>query len=119
MSPDDYEEDEAQKCPYCSSPDDCPHLLLVVDKTFRSAEGGVLMDTFNERWIDVCRHGGDDFDEREPFDSLLEEVDSLANAATEYVQEGGPGMSSAYAIYYAESRTKAAEALARFNNAGG
>ena len=101
-------------CPFCGSEHSCEHVLLLVDKTFRTADGGVLMNAFNKRWRALCEAGGDDFDEREPFDNLLEEVNSLADTATDYDHEGGPGMSSAYVIYYLESVTTAQDVVARF-----
>jgi hypothetical protein len=109
---------DAQKCPYCSSANDCAHLLLLVDRTFRSAEGGALMRAFNDRWTHLCENGGDDFDECEPFDSLLDEVDAYADSSAEYDHEGGPGMSSSYSIYYVESTGKADAAVTRFVSGG-
>ena len=108
------DEDEEHKCPFCSSTGHCPHILLLVDTTSRNAEGGVLMSAFNERWSKLCQEGGDDFDEREPFESLLGEVDSIADVANDYDYEGGPGMSSTYSAYYVDSETKAQDALGRF-----
>lgn len=102
-------------CPFCSNDGDCDHLLLVVDTTLRTAEGGILMNGFNARWS-ACFES-DDFDEREAFDELLEEVDSLADAMTVHVHEGGPGMSSAYSTYFVGSKTKARDALAKFTEA--
>jgi len=116
MSMDDYDEGDALECPYCSSTKDCDHILLVVDITFRTAEGGALMTAFDDRWSRLCEDGGDDFDEREPFENLLDEVDALANSSAEYDWEGGPGRSSAYAIYYVNSADKAKDVVARFTN---
>jgi hypothetical protein len=101
-------------CPFCGSSGDCHHLLLVVDKTFRAAEGGILMEAFNARWS-FLEDPDDDFDEREAFDELLNEVDSLSDEMTEHDHEGGPGMSSAYAIYFVKSNSRATEVLARFD----
>jgi hypothetical protein len=103
-------------CPFCGSQGDCRHLLLVVDKTFRKAEGGLVMSAFNARWSTLQENGGEDFDEREPFDALLEEIDALADAALESDQEGGPGMSSSNITYVASSAAKAKKALASFEN---
>lgn len=115
MSVDDYDpEDGAQECPYCSSANVCIHVLLIVDRTFRTAEGGALMRTFNDRWSRLCEDGGDDFDEREPFDGLLDEVDAYADSSAEYDHERGPGMSCSYSIYYVKSADAAKEAVARF-----
>ncbi|SEN95319.1 hypothetical protein SAMN05216404_10916 [Nitrosospira multiformis] len=78
MSTEDYnDEGGAQECSYCASSDECAHVLLIVDRTFRTAEGGVLIDAFNERWSKLCEDGGDDFEEREPFENLLDEVDAF------------------------------------------
>jgi hypothetical protein len=138
MSVDDYddEDNDVQECPYCLSASGCAHLLLRVDRTFRTAEGGALMRAFNDRWSKLCEEGGDDFDEREPFDGLLDEVDACADSSfqlfylgfgtagpayrwsAEYDHEGGPGMSSVYSIYYVESADAAKEAVARFASGG-
>ena len=61
---DDDEPDDAQSCPYCGSLKSCEHLLIVVDRTFRTAEGGALMDVFNDRWGAIVGRSGPDFDER-------------------------------------------------------
>lgn len=114
----DEDEDESHKCPYCSSSDSCPHVLLVVDKTFRIAEGGALMDAFNDRWSKLCDEGGDDFDESEPFAELLEEVDCYANSSADFDISGGPGRSSGYVIFYVVSADKAQEVLTRFASQG-
>jgi hypothetical protein len=113
MDDDDVSGDKP--CPFCGSDGDCAHLLLVVDRTFRTAEGGILMEAFNARWS-AC-FDGDDFDEGEAFDELLEEVDSLSDAMTVHVHEGGPGMSSAYSTYFVSSKVKAKNALAKFAGA--
>jgi hypothetical protein len=119
MTAEDYDDDGgAEEYPFCSSTDECDHVLLVVDRTFRAAEGGVLMEAFNDRWSRLCEEGGDDFDEREPFDSLGEEVDSYADSSADYDIEGGPGMSSSYSIFYVQSVDKADAAVARFVNGG-
>jgi len=76
------------------------------------------MRAFNDRWTQLCEDGGDDFDEREPFDSLLDEVDACADSSAEYDHEGGPGMSSSYSIYYVESAGKADAVVANFLSGG-
>lgn len=76
--------------------------------------GGILMDVFNDRWSAMFDKRDEDFDESEPFSDLLDEVDLLADAANYGNHEGGPGMSSAYVIYYVGTQNKAQEALARF-----
>ena len=71
------------------------HVLLVVDKTLRKAEGGILMEAFNGRWYALFDDAKRDFDESESLDNLLEGVDSLADAATGVGHDGSAGMSSA------------------------
>jgi hypothetical protein len=56
--------------------------------------------------------------EREAFEELLDEVDSLSDAMTEHDQEGGPGMSSTYAGYFAKSQARAKDAMASFAKPG-
>jgi len=114
MTTEDDDEDGSgeQACPFCGSDGNCVHLLLVVDRTFRTAEGGILMDAFNTRWS--ANFETEDFDEREAFDELLDEVDSLSDAMTDHDHEGGPGMSSSYATYFVSSEAKAKSALAQF-----
>lgn len=93
---------EPTTCPYCHSSAGCEHLLLLVDTTFRTAVGGPLMGDFNKQWSKLCEAGGDDFDEREPFQYLLDCVDCYANASNEYDFEGGPGQSSSYIAYFVD-----------------
>lgn len=115
MNMDDEDVSSDNTCPFCSGDGACDHLLLVVDTTFRTAEGGILMEAFNARWSAYFE--SDDFDEREAFDEMLEEVNSLADAMTDHVHEGGPGMSSAYSTYFVGSKTKAKAALTKFTEA--
>lgn len=116
MTKDDNDEEGggAQYCPFCGSDDECAHLLLVVDRTFRTAEGGILMDAFNARWS-ACFEV-EDLNEREAFDELLEEVDSLSDAMTDHDHEGGPDMSSAYSTFFVKSKLRAKKALASFGS---
>lgn len=97
----------AESCPYCRSRQGCSHLLLRVDTTFRSAEGGALQARFNERWSATSARGQSDpgFDERGAFDELLESVGQLADAERSWDVEGGPGQSSGYLAYFRESGT--------------
>jgi hypothetical protein len=116
MSDSDCEDDGGNRCPYCDSTDDCEHLLLYVDTTFRTAEGGLLMYAFDERWAKIADEGNEDpdFNERAAFRDLLEEVDSLASFSAEQDFEGGPGRSSAYELFYAKTGELAKAALQRF-----
>lgn len=109
------EEDGEVHCPYCVTTDDCGHLLLMVDRTFRHAEGGLLYEAFNARWADIMEKADDpDFDEREPFDELLEEVDSLSDSELTSSPDSAPGMSSTYSFYYCSSKKKALAAAKQF-----
>jgi len=102
-------------CPFCASTDDCPHLLLLVDKTFRVAVGGVMMDAFNVHWFEICEAAGDNFDEREPFDDLLDQVQGLADDFNEYDIDGGPGSFCEYAVFFCKSESSATLAVQRFS----
>ena len=113
QKPDD--ENGEVHCPFCNTTDSCDHLLLMVDLTFRHAEGGLLYDAFNARWSKIIETADDpDFDEREPFDDLLQEVDSLADSELSSSQDGMPGMSSSYNFYYCGSKEKSEIALKIF-----
>lgn len=112
----DDEELGDPSCPFCGSRAACRHLLLVVDKTFRTAEGGLLMSSFNGRWSALQEAGGESFDSREHFAGLLEEIDSLADAALDSDHHSGLGMSSSYITYFASSQAKAKKALAEFKS---
>ena len=113
---DDQSDDEVH-CPYCDTMDNCDHLLLMVDKTFRHAEGGLLCDVFNSRWAQILEDANDpNFDEREPFDGLLEEVDALSDAEESASPDSAPGMSSTYSFYFCSSKRKAQAALKKFKS---
>lgn len=100
-------------CPFCESKGECPHLLLVVDRTFQAAEGGSLMEAFDERlsaWISK-HEDAEHSDEGDGFDDLVDEVSSLADADIYAVTDSAPGMSSTYSVYYASSEENANLAL--------
>lgn len=102
-------------CPYCDTTDNCDHLLLVVDKTFRDAEGGLLYEAFNTSWSEILTDADDpDFDESDPFYELLQRVESLADAKKQSSQDSVPGMSSAYDLYFCSSKRRAQIALKKF-----
>ena len=105
---------EENVCPFCASADDCEHLLLVVDLTFRTSDGGDLFEAFDDRWRAISDHESDDFDEEERFNDLLEEVDSLSDVSLDYVIEGGPGMTSQYRVYFCSSLERVEAAVVRF-----
>ena len=110
----------ASACPYCSSTERCPHLLLLVDKTFCHADGGPLMEWFNTRWDCLCEDVADgaDFDESEALNVLLSEIEACADDATEYEHEGSPGGSSNYVIFFGESADKVREITKRLAGEG-
>lgn len=111
----DEDENGEVHCPFCNTTDSCDHLLLMVDLTFRHAEGGLLYEAFNARWSKIVKTADDpEFDEREPFDELLQEVDSLADSEISSLQDGMPGMSSSYNYYFCTSKKKSLAALKIF-----
>jgi hypothetical protein len=75
------------------------------------------MEAFNDRWSALCEAGGGDFDECEAFNSLLQVIETVADAETYYEVDGGPGRSSAYVDYFVRSGTNTQDLLARFNAA--
>jgi hypothetical protein len=110
-------EDESDQCPYCRSNQGCEHLLLCLDTTFRQAEGGYLWEHFNDAWSKIfCANSEDvNFDEREAFDKLLEQVNDLADDSSEWVFESGrPGSSSAYLAFWISSDSKAKDLIEDF-----
>jgi hypothetical protein len=125
----DSQEDGEVRCPYCDSTDNCDHLLLFVDKTFRHAEGGLLYEAFNSRWSDVMAEQEENTadndeddendeegpDERELFEELLDQVSSLADAELSSSPDSAPGMSSNYGYYFCSSKKKAEAALIKYS----
>ena len=112
--PDKEEIAEQAACPFCSSTRGCEHLLLLLDLTFRTAEGGDLLDAFRDRWSRISDRAEGDFDELGVFEGQLREVESLADASLEYVFEGGPGNSCEYAMYFCSSKERVVAAVKKF-----
>jgi hypothetical protein len=110
----DSEEDGEVQCPYCDSTDNCEHLLLFVDKTFRHAEGGLIYKAFNSRWSNLMAEQ-EPPDERELFEELLDEVSSLADAELTSTPDSAPGMSSNNGYYFCSSKKKTTAALKTFS----
>lgn len=103
------------RCPYCDATDQCDHLLLMVDTTFRQAEGGALFGAFNNRLSAIVNEADDpDLDEQGPFDELLEEVSALANEEIHSSSDNVPGMSANYILYFCDSKHHTAAALEKF-----
>ena len=113
----DLDEDDGEiRCPFCDTTDTCEHLLLVIDQTFRHAEGGVLYEAFNEKWSKIVEDADDpDLNEYEPFEDLLQEVDSLSDAELTASPDSAPGMSSTYSYFYCGSKKKTMTALKKFS----
>jgi len=72
------DEDDGATCPFCDTTEECDHLLLMVDKTFAEAQGGVLREAFNDRWFNRGEQARD-AEEGDFFQKRLDEVDSLAD----------------------------------------
>jgi len=109
--------DESDHCPYCKSNQGCEHLLLCLDATFKQAEGGYLWENFNDAWVETLNVNSENvnFDEREAFDKLLEQVYGLADESSRWDFESGrPGSSSAYLLFWISSESKAKDLVADF-----
>jgi len=108
-------------CPYCESESACPHLLLIVDTTFRCAHGGPLYEVFDKRWQTLWDAHGEEagFDERRHFDELLQQVQALADTQMGSGSEGGPGQSSTYRRFYCASPERVARAVKEFGRRAG
>lgn len=119
MSDEDENEDLAEEgaCPFCASTGGCEHLLLLVDQTFGTCDGGALFEAFGDRWRTISDREGDDFDDSASFNELLDEVEPLADASFEFVIEGGPGMTSKYGIYFCSSDARVTDAVRKFEAA--
>jgi hypothetical protein len=105
-------------CPFCGTLEDCDHMLLIVDKTYRTAEGGKLYDAFNKRWMDLLAEANadedPDFDEGDLFEELLDEVRAVCDREIDGTVDGAPGMSSSYAYFFCRSAKEMAKAAKEF-----
>ncbi len=102
-------------CPYCGRTDGCEHLLLVVDVTFQTAEGGELMDDFERKWSEICERLDEEVQSSD-FQELLDKVDYLSDMSLDIEFEGDPGMSSLYRKYYIDSPKKLESIKADFTS---
>ena len=111
------DEDEDASCPFCQATENCDHLLLVVDLTFRTAVGGLLFEAFDTKWSELsdAQSEDEDFDESSSFEELLQEIENLADAQIESSQSSSPGMSSAYVSYFCSTKTRTNSAMKKFN----
>ena len=114
-------EKDQNECPFCHTTNDCLHLLLFVNKTFRTANSGELREAFNTRWYAIREENTDDdgdidedFDKRESFEELIEEVESLSDTTNRYDYEGGPGCSSECQLFFCETQEKIKTAILSF-----
>ena len=97
-------------CPYCQKSDEeCKHLMLVVDTTFRSVVGGHLYSLALKRLGQMFDDEALE-DESERFLEFLEEISSITTAESEYEVDGGPGNCSGYINYYCEDEKTATTA---------
>lgn len=95
-------------CPYCHSTDQCQHLLLTVDLTFREAVNGALSVSFNKRWFADLEAGQQsrDFDESASFEEFLSDVECISDFDLSFEFEGGPGNSCTYRSFYSKEPNK-------------
>lgn len=105
-------------CPFCGTLEDCDHMLLIVDKTYRTAEGGRLYAAFNKRWADMFAEANPDedpdFDEGDLFEELLDEVRAICDREVDGTLDGAPGMSSRYAYFFCGSAKEVSKAVEAF-----
>ena len=113
---DDHDEEPTESiCPYCEESDPCEHLLLVLDATFRCAEGGDLSDQFSAAWSAIYDlYPGGNMDEDDEMSALLDIVKTLSDFESEYYLDGGPGMSSKYQVFYCSSTERSAQVVSGF-----
>lgn len=135
---DDEEGPSQSACPLCEEEDSCDHLLLLVDRTFQTVDGGVLYEDIarvssrfwemleaespEESVVATFQSAGLDFDEwrsaveQQEFDSMFLEfvrdvVESHADAESEYELDGSPGQSSAYLAYWSENASQSRDRI--------
>jgi len=114
-----FDKDGYPKCPYCRDINNCEHLLLFVDITFRNAEGGELSELFNSLWWSISEESetNPDFNEAESFHLLLQEVGDLSDDELDWDGfDTAPGMSSAFQIFWCKDGAKIKEAINKFKN---
>ena len=127
-------------CPFCGSPDDCDHLLALIDQTFSECDGGYAFERYHEfrtrieaAFIRSLREGGhkqrsrrkDELSElwqyaRTAYSPGYEDVELDQYVLTRLIIElleaaggvrysgpidsgGGPGYSSALALFHARN----------------
>lgn len=104
------DEEEQQGCPFCKK-EDCEHLLVHIDLTFRRAEGGPLSEALNEKWGQITDEGGDDFDEYEPWEELIEMCLDVGDFDETYGLDFGPGAASKYTDVFCSSSERLVDAV--------
>jgi hypothetical protein len=112
------DKDGYPQCPYCGNINECQHLLLSVDITFRNLEGGALFDCVenllskqSESQVDNLDYSADTH-----FDTLILKVEQVCDY--EFYWDGFdtmPGMSSSYKIFWCKDEKKIKEIIEDFN----
>lgn len=115
--PEEDEDDGLVHCPFCSGTEYCDHLLVRVDVHFREAVEGPLWELFNRKWAERSESEVDnpDFDEREAFDELLEELNSLSDSEIRTSPDSAPGISTTWAKFYCSSERRTQAAVKKFS----
>ena len=92
MTNEEQEGSHIPPCPVCGGVGECAHYLIGIDLTFMDARGPLADDFLGAfaRMMDLAPEA----DELEAFRSLTNHVRSWSQAENEYVEEGGPGMTS-------------------------
>lgn len=107
---DDEEDDQSPSgCPFCGE-FGCEHLLISIDESFRSADGGPLADAFNNYWGNLTEAGGDNFDEYEPWLELIEQCENFG-CRDEYYRDSGPMTATNTVDLYCATAEKVSEAV--------
>ena len=86
-------------------------MLVHIDLTFRRAEGGGLVETLNKKWDQITEEGGDDFDEYEPWEELIEMCLGVGDFDETYGLDFGPGAFSKYTDVFCSSSERVADSV--------
>lgn len=108
-------------CPYCNTEEDCEHLLLVADTTWRTFEAGVLLSAIEgfREWLgnqypDTSDDGLPSEVEHRLFELLLDLAASLADSEEKYGLHDRPGLSQDYRVLYCSTEERVNEAYQSF-----
>jgi hypothetical protein len=86
-------------CPVCGADEACSHFLIGIDLTFMDARGP-LADAFLCTFARLMERAPE-ADKWDSFRRLTDHVRQLSPFGNEYVEEGGPGMTSLVVDLYA------------------